>query len=223
MPENRSVLQNHRFSNIVRSANQRCNDPINYDTILLKTSDFVVVPTRGSIVPNWVLVIPINSAINMQAAFQESGCPPLLMLQRIADNLGVSASEMIWFEHGASVLNSQTGCGVDYAHLHVLLVPSFNFSDFKSETFDAHQHEWSETKSHEVYETIAPNTDYYIFGCGDVAFVERTGRSLGSQFFRKIVANLTGKNSAWNYKTHEFDENVSKTIALFHADRKVAA
>jgi ATP adenylyltransferase len=223
MSEHKAVVQNHRFSKLVKPTHAKCGDLAAYDTKLFENDEFVVVPTLGSIIPYWILVVPTSPAINMQIVSEKSGRSPLLQLEKLADKLDIATSDMIWFEHGASSLNSQTGCGVDYAHLHVLLAPSFKFSDFTVATFTAHHSKWDLTNSDVVYETIAPKMDYYVFGSGSVAFVERTGRSLGSQFFRKVIANLSGQDSAWDYKLHAFDENVSTTIDLFKAERKVAA
>jgi hypothetical protein len=37
-----------------------------YDQVLLETHDCVVAPTLGSIVPNWLLIVPRRPAVNFR-------------------------------------------------------------------------------------------------------------------------------------------------------------
>ena len=42
-------------------------------------------------------------------------------------HLGLGADEIVWFEHGPCSTGTSIGCGLDHAHIHVLIRPSFSF------------------------------------------------------------------------------------------------
>jgi ATP adenylyltransferase len=191
-----------------------------WDEVLYESRDFLVAPTKGSIVPFWVLLIPKSPVLNFAQLRQNDLCRPFEMVATVASHFNSSSS--IWFEHGASTFGSATGCGVDHAHIHILLQPKFSLSDFCSEAVGASDVAWIKASSHEAYDQIEPDEDYYVCGDHTSAFVAR-GKSLGRQFFRKVIAKLENLPDEWDYEQYHHLPNVLNTIGALEARQLNAA
>lgn len=198
-----------RFRNLLHPTHA----PSAWDTVLAETENFVLAPTLGSIVPGWVLVIPKRPAISFLEVARTGGLTPHAYLHQAAGLLGLSDG-WIWFEHGPAFAGTNVGCGVDYAHLHILASPPFDFSEFRSHIEAAGA--WSRCTGREAYADLPEETPYYVAGCAHDA-VRLVGRELGSQFFRRAVASLSGEADRWDYRAHPFSEHVLATVDRFGA------
>ena len=179
-----------------------------YDQVLLETDRFVVVPSKGSLFSNWLLLIPKKPLLNFvqyHAEFEE----PTSELEYVARKFG--RTEWIWFEHGPASSGSAVGCGVDYAHLHLLLDPPFRLEQMTAEVEAMSKTTWSRRGASEVYQALGNHSDYYAFGTKVEAYTA-SGESLGSQFFRKAIAAVVGKPCEWNYRTHVGLEHALETL-----------
>jgi ATP adenylyltransferase len=206
-----------RFSALL-SETRKSTEP--WDAVLYDSREFLVAPTKGSIVPYWVLLVPKASVLNFARLSRHDLCKPFEMVATVASRF--NSSSFIWFEHGASTLGSATGCGVDHAHIHILLQPRFSFSDFHSEAAGSSDDAWTQASSREAYEQIVPHEDYYVCGDHKSAFVAR-GKSLGRQFFRKVIAKLEHVPTEWDYEQYHHLPNVLKTIGALEARKLNAA
>jgi hypothetical protein len=186
-----------------------------YDHLLLKTDGCVVAPTLGSIVPGWLLVIPRVRAINFSRFAEISAINPHELIQDVLHRLGVSNSRAIWFEHGPPEIGSLLGCGVDQAHLHIIIDPPFGLDAFEAQAREVSELEWAREPVASVYSTIKTGGSYLVAGSGGRAIIAEDVDRVGSQFFRRVVADLVAKPDCWNYKTHPFIENVRETLRTF--------
>lgn len=84
-----------------------------YDEVLLETHGCAVTPTLGSILRNWLLVIPRSPAINFARWQAATGVQPCDPIQAILAKHGIASNRVIWFEHGPSEGGTDVGCGVD--------------------------------------------------------------------------------------------------------------
>ena len=89
------------------------------DTIVFSTEKHIVVPTLGSILPFWFLVIPRLHTLNY-AAQPHSTRVELSLIIRKLRSLMKAAEDPLVFEHGPAQPDSVVGCGCDHAHMHVL-------------------------------------------------------------------------------------------------------
>jgi ATP adenylyltransferase len=201
-----------RFASLL--SEEPCPRPI-YDEILLETHNCVVTPTLGSILPSWLLVIPRTPAINFAQWEAERGANPSILVGEILAEFGIGGHRVIWFEHGPSVVGSAVGCGVDQAHLHVIVDPPFTFSDFVSAATEAGQLAWQQRTARTAHRSVKAETPYLIAASMDDAVVAESVESVGSQFFRRVIANLIQQPDAWNYRTHPYIDNVRETIRTF--------
>jgi len=199
---------NSRFANILSDA---CPRPV-YDTILRDTGTMVVTPTLGSIIPNWVLAIPKGRAVNAALWAQEERKALLLAINDITGSFGRDPRDVIWFEHGATKARSIVGCGVDHAHIHILLTPPFSFERLCEEAQAEVALEWSFGRG-DAYAAIDSSQSYFVAGHSDQFLLAQSVETAGSQFFRKVIARIIDQDAAWDYRSHPHLENVLETIA----------
>ncbi|MBY8823745.1 hypothetical protein [Sphingomonas colocasiae] len=185
-----------------------------YDRPLLETQDWIVAPTLGAIVPGWLLIIPRRSATNAREWASKSGLSPLEAVREIAAHLSLAMDEIIWFEHGPVSTGTPVGCGLDYAHLHVIVRPPFDFAAFTAGARAGADLTWYEANAVDAYAQMGARS-YYIAGSGDIAIVATDVESAGSQFFRRVAASLIGDGETWNYRDHPHNENIEGTIEMF--------
>lgn len=192
-----------------------------WDTSILETDELVVVPTLGSLVPNWLLLLPRLSTINYREYEKRCATRAMDLIRSVAAELG--ASDFIWFEHGANEPASATSCGVDYAHIHLLLDTPFSYDEFVSHSVQRSNAKWRPASPNSAYSTIRQASDYYTLGNAESCIVQDSGMSLGSQFFRKCVADLTLQPERWSYREHAFHDNIVRTLERFGKTNKLAA
>lgn len=220
MLQHQTISPSARFSGVFQSKHNKLNW---HDQIIAEADGNFLVPTLGSIVPNWLLALPRCYFLNYRAYAREMGKNPFQIVQATADIFGFDLSEIIWFEHGASSSESETGCGVDYAHLHILLAPVFSFNELHDTVIKNSTVKWGERFSSNVYNELNEKSDYYILGSGKSCIVHNSEGELGSQFFRRRIAEVICRPTEWDYRLHPFHENIVTTVKLTSAAKKVAA
>ena len=201
---------NSRFADLLAGVS---NASKIWDTVVCETEEYVVTPTLGSIVPNWLLVIPKVSAISFAGyAYPDGrrGVGPIL--RGIAELVG--SDQMLWFEHGAAAPGSTIACGTDYAHIHVLIDPPFSLGAFSDEVMNRRQ-DWEVVDTERSHETLRCGMEFYAYGGLELSYLQQNVESGESQFFRKVVASLVGSDDQWDYKQYAHSENVRKTLRRF--------
>ncbi|MCK1734811.1 hypothetical protein IVA79_12770 [Bradyrhizobium sp. 138] len=201
-------MRNSRFSKILSGA---CPKPL-YDTVIRDTGTMVVTPTLGSIVPNWVLAIPKRHAVNAARWSEDWSTSPLQIIEDIARSFGRNLTEVIWFEHGATEPRSIVGCGVDHAHIHILLEPPFSFERLCDEVRSDVGLRWCSGRG-DAYTALDACQSYLVVGSGTQFLLAQSVETAGSQFFRRAIARIVGREAAWDYRSHPHIENVAETIA----------
>jgi diadenosine tetraphosphate (Ap4A) HIT family hydrolase len=186
-----------------------------YDQVLLETANYVVAPTLGSIVPNWLLIVPKSHCQNFFEWRQAAAIDPFRVVRQVLRNLQVGAERALWFEHGACSQGSPVGCGVDHAHIHVVVDAPFAGDHFFWASEDRSDLSWSRLDSSRLYDHIIGDASYLLAGCGVNGIVAQNVEGVGSQFFRRIIAELTNQPEAWNYKTHPHLDNIRRTLTRF--------
>ena len=92
-----------------------------YNEILFETKNFKVIPSLGSMVEGWLLVIPKEHYISYGEITDKILLDELNMLMDYVGNIIKNEyGDYIIFEHGPSEEKSKIGCGVDYAHIHIV-------------------------------------------------------------------------------------------------------
>lgn len=177
-----------------------------YNTVLCETRNFAVLPTKGSIVPGWVLVIPkfpitrlADVPKELRGELDDIVCSTIEGLQSRFGNV-------YSFEHGGFA-RSKVSCGVDQAHLHIACL-DFDLLDAVQLKGDK---QWVECV-HSRVPSDMPIGDEYWFVSSNEKSIFAPVVLPESQFFRKVIARHAGRPNRWDYRIDGFEENVKITI-----------
>jgi ATP adenylyltransferase len=187
-----------------------------YDEPLFEVDDCVIAPTLGSVVPRWLLIVPRVQAPNFVRWRAETGVEPCELIGKVAAYWGVEDKRVIWFEHGAAGRGSPVACGVDHAHLHVIIDAPFSFDEFASSaSASATALHWRQYHDFQEYPSIEDGASYLLAASGKRAVLAERVDEVGSQFFRRVVARLARIPGAWDYRSHSHIEKVRETVRAF--------
>jgi ATP adenylyltransferase len=203
---------NFRFNALLRGEGSAA-----HDKPLLDQPTWIVAPTLGAIIPNWLLAIPRQPVLSFREWGVNGGERPEAVLRAICMHLGLSLDEIIWFEHGPSTLGTTVGCGLDHAHLHILVRPKFSFSAFASRACTLADLAWQEHHVDCGYSALEGEGSYCIAGSGDRSISASHVDAVGSQFFRRVVSAVAGVESVWDYRRFAHTKNIEITIETFRS------
>lgn len=164
-----------------------------HDIVVASNYHFVAVPSLGSLVPGWMLLVPRRPMPTLSLMNLEERQSLAALRTDLSGRLGLYGQTVYAFEHGGSS-GSLASCGVDQAHLH--LVP-LEFDLLQA----ARRHDLSWRPSVSIHELVEADT-----GGREYLFAERAGVSLMgfpeapmSQWFRRVIAQACGVEE-WDYK-----------------------
>jgi len=178
---------------------------------VLESDLFVCVPSIGSFVPGYILVIP-------RAHFLSFLGMPNFYLRECQDILNLLKnhycqhykSHFILYEHGTANEKNQGGMSVLHAHFHLLPcnVKMIKFcSEFQFAAFSC----LSDVVNY--YRAVGDNRPYLLLRDSDAVWYLAFSQSIPSQFFRKRICDVLGKPGMGDWKNHPFIENINMTIA----------
>lgn len=187
------------------------------ERVVTGSDGIVVIPSVGSLVPGWLLVIPVEHVLTLA---------DLRVTERHLFSAAVSAAEnlvaplgegVVQFEHGPAGEGRSAGCGVDHAHLHVVPVrmrmrTSLHGLDQVAERLKWRQSDWPWTARRDT--------------ALDYLFVRETGgdgwiaeaETISSQVFRRAIARFVGQ-AHWDWKDPQTQDERARTYALLTGDR----
>jgi ATP adenylyltransferase len=137
------------------------------------------------------------------------------MITSLLAKLAIGRDRVIWFEHGPSDFGSSLACGVDHAHLHLIVDAPFSFQEFVSAAIESSGLQWVQLDASLAHERVTSRESYLLAASGDRALVAKNVECVGSQFFRRIVADLVQRPDDWNYQSHPHFHNIWKTVRAF--------
>lgn len=182
-------------------------DPV-FDTDLSEDRKFALLPTRGSLVPGWLLAIPRIKALSASELSLEDQSGIMVKAREAASHVSDLGNFTFILEHGPKRHGSLVGCGVDQAHLHIVPL-DFDLISSCLE-IDAKMN-WREVDPNNPWNNILNNENYYLISDRQKAFIAYPQDEL-SQYFRKKIANALGKADQWDYKRYPCKENALRTI-----------
>lgn len=184
-----------------------------WDNPVFESRNFVALPSLGSLVEGWLLLVPKKHFISMGALPEELVTEMEDMKAKITAHVGNEYGEACVFEHGPAFASRKVGCSVDHAHLHI--VPfAINLAE-AARPFMPHDSEWSKASWSECREAHRTERDYLYFeqplGYGNIS----THADFGSQVFRRAIASQIGRPDEFNWREHPELDNVARTINVF--------
>jgi diadenosine tetraphosphate (Ap4A) HIT family hydrolase len=176
MSEAGNTKGTERFASL-RSLSE-CPRPV-YDEILFEVDGCVVTPTLGSIVPNWLLIVPRSSVLNFAQWSLATRQSPIDLVEKVVANRR-SAERVVWFEHGPVQSGSIVGCGVDQAHLHVIYDAPFSAAELQAKATENSDLDWSFGPAKSAYSNLQEQRSCRAAGSGGNA---QTCQQFKTQFF----------------------------------------
>lgn len=177
-----------------------------YDKPLHQTENFIVLPSLGSIVPGWLLVVPkkpVTRFADLPISVSAELHTLLLFLKsQIEEVFGNS----YLFEHGGYE-GSLISCGVDQAHMH--LVP-LNFDLLQTSTSQKGL-SWTKIELNQLPDSLNTKKEYLFVSSFSESYMCELNNP-ESQWFRKLIAEKNDCPEKWDYREHAFPENIKKTI-----------
>lgn len=184
-----------------------------YNRSLFETENFKVIPSLGSLVQGWLMVVPKQfyisfGAINDTEIYNE--------LNELMNELGIITKaeygDFVIFEHGPVAQKSLVGCSVDYAHLHI--VPLSIDLIKQSGTLSNREIFWSEAEGvQDTSKYYGKRVPYlYVRDINRKSFIG-VSEEIPSQLFRKTIAKHIGVEDMYDWRKHAFLNNIEATIA----------
>jgi len=201
-------MSNCKFCNIIN--NSKKEDRLE-NTILFENSNFLVMPSLGSITEGYLMIITKKHINSMAELSKEEMIDLLSLLEKLKKTLynhyGITP---IIFEHGSGKKNVENASSsIIHAHIHIVPI---NFCK------QSHVDIITESKMskidiiNELYNF--GNTSYilYIDQNNDSYISKSTDVILPSQYMRKKIAIEKGVADLWDWREHNLQNNIINTI-----------
>jgi ATP adenylyltransferase len=184
-----------------------------WDNHVFESLNFVALPSLGSLVEGWLLLLPKKHFISLGALPEELVAEMEDMKTKITAHVENEYGQACVFEHGPAFASRKVGCSVDHAHLHV--VPfAFNLAE-AARPFMPNCSAWAKGSWSECRRAHRDGRDYLYFeqplGDGSIS----THADFGSQIFRKAIASQLGRPAEFNWREYPEFDNIARTINVF--------
>jgi ATP adenylyltransferase len=183
-----------------------------WDEPLVETANFLVVPSLGSLVAGWTLIIPRQHFLSVGALPGPLTEELSALRLRIGGSLSRTFGDCCVFEHGPARSSRPVGCGVDHAHLHIVPL-DFDLME-AAKPFLPSDIRWSRANAESCRSAFQRHRDYlYVeqpMGRGWIA----THDHIPSQAFRKAIASALGKPQEFDWRQFPQLHHIDHTISV---------
>lgn len=206
-----------RFSWILQGA--ACGPDAVFDEDLASYSDAAIIPTRGAMVAEWMLIVPRSPSLSI-AALQAAARRSIL---HIADDasarISAQTGSSILFEHGPSRRGSAASCGVDQAHIHVVGGASLSLDALMQQVGEVR---WEPVDRDDPWASVTVGSEYLLLRDKWRAVLALVDNPV-SQRLRRAVAALLDRPDEWDYRLFPHTDNARRTKLIFGSERARAA
>lgn len=183
--------------------------------IIRETKDLVAFPTLGQLFPGSLLIAPkahVERVADTRTDFQREILSLILELKSSVKQFG----DVLLFEHGAKS-DSQGGCGIYHAHIHLVPLPAYVSSCelFKVKPFPAESlmDAWQEAKTSEEYLVVED-----CHGNVSYAIADMSSGGFGSQYARRRLTEHFQLDTPWDWRAYKWVEpKLLQTLKSFQA------
>lgn len=183
-----------------------------WDTVLQETPEFVVVPSRGSLVPGWVLILPKQRALCLgnlaRRAIDELDRLRMFWRSKLAAAFGTS---VVAWENGPCTIGASIGCGVDHAHLHLVPLDIDLLGRIQS-IADIPIHWMPAPTMHVARDWAGASRPYLLVQETNGALWITDASGFPSQLVRRAIALHVGCDSRFDWKQFDGEEHVCSTL-----------
>lgn len=198
-----------RFAWITRGKSQG-PDKI-FDEDLGHYTEAAVIPSRGAMIPEWLLVVPRTPCLSIAELGISKRICLLAIAAHVSRQVAAQAGASVIFEHGPGRASSTTGCGVDQAHLHVVGGAPDLLSSLVQRVDEV---DWLDADYEDPWRSLPPSADYLMIRDSRVA-VRAIVKCPTSQRLRKAMSDLLGRKDEWDYRSHPNAANAFRTKQMF--------
>jgi ATP adenylyltransferase len=192
--------------------NKGFNNKEIFNEILFETKNFKVIPSLGSLVEGWLLIVPKDYYLCFgKIKSKELNDELNYLIDHVTQIIKNEYGNYIIFEHGPIEELTLVGCGVDYAHIHIVPI-ELDLSTINS--ISKSSWNWDAASGIEDSISFHDNGIPYIyfqdnFGSKYIG----TSSKIPSQFFRRIISDILGVPEKFNWKEFYLLDNISATYA----------
>lgn len=182
------------------------------NTIIEETKYFYILPTLGSLVDGYVLIVTkrhINSMSELNDNELEEYKTIITKYQNLFNK--VYNKTPIVFEHGTPNQNSKMKANsVTHAHTHIVNI------NFKNEKEILEKYNFKEINNLKEIET---NKNYIKYIYNNIIYITYNFPSV-SQLMRILIAEELNYKDKFDWKKERFDENIISTIEKIKGELK---
>lgn len=179
-----------------------------YDRPIMETQNFVVLPSLGSIVSGWLLIVPKWPIARIADIAPEIRDEFEVLVAKVRSSVEKKYGQTFLFEHGG-LAGSSVSCGVDQAHLHIVPLPF----DLPAAALKTDAGRWVGCDSSVLPYDVCGSEEYWYVS-SDRLTLKIAVTEPESQWFRKLIASELGCSDSWDYKKSSFLENIQDTIEV---------
>jgi diadenosine tetraphosphate (Ap4A) HIT family hydrolase len=190
--------------------------------IIWETDKYYALPSIGALVEGWLLIIPREHTISMKDLYGDNEFKEFTNIV-----LGKMRSQypgaFIAFEHGPNECGSNTSCGTDHAHLHIVSYQNSLYKDMviagqKWEGCESEKISLKAGENEYLFYTEIPTGSTWLNQSGYMSVLEQPC----SQYFRKLIANQLNCPTEYDYRAYPRVDTAIRTSrvlssAILHA------
>ena len=186
-----------------------------WDTPLFETDSFVALPTVGAFIEGWLLVVPRVHVLSYAQINDDLWDEAENFLRETARSVESKYGPVAIFEHGPSRKQSALGCGVDYAHFHIVPTMS-NLRDSAIQAFP--NVTWKSCPSvRNLRDYRDCNNGYWALWQKQYSSDFWVGTALGdvlpNQLFRRVLSKSIGlEESSFDWKKDLGQNLIAATV-----------
>ena len=186
-----------------------------YNTIIEETDNFLIIPSIGSLVDGYLLIVYKKHVYSFSKIFSKEKDEYIAIINKYRMLFKEKYGKYpIVFEHGSSKPNEMCASSLIHAHSHILNHNYFNEKEI------LYKEKFKEIDSfNDIRKDI--NYIYYKSDNGN-DYVSYEFEPI-SQLMRKYVAKDLNIEDKYNWKFDEFAENIEKTISKFKINNNYCA
>ena len=178
--------------------------------ILFETENFIAIPSVGALVEGWLLIIPKQPHICIGSMDLAAIAELRGFVKEVKASLESLYGDVVAFEHGPAGVHRPVGCGIDYAHLHLVPFPQTILALARDE-FPLLA--WSPANGLETcVDYFKKAQDYlYVEDPFEGSFIA-SGPNIPSQLFRRLIAKKVYRPQKYDWRQYPEEATISATL-----------
>ncbi len=178
-----------------------------YNTIIEETDNFLIMPTIGSLVDGYLLIVYKKHLYSISKIPDDVKEEYITIIDKYRNIFKVKYGKYpIVFEHGSPDPNGMCTCCLIHAHSHIVNHSYVNEIDIISK---------ERFRKINSFLDVKKDTNYIYYKCNNGTDYVSYDYEPISQLMRILIAKDLNIEDKYNWKKYTFEENIEKTINDF--------